>query len=129
LPRPAQKTPDPRARRRRGLGLSPAADLSQVRSPNMPRLDIEAQRLVPGLGVCIIRIEPERQLAFLRGCEGGRHPRRLVLKPARAPPQKQNPANGTRAGRQPGNVRAGSLASPVEWVLGLPLGSWIYERC
>jgi hypothetical protein len=25
-------------------------------------------------------------------------------------------------GREAGNVRAGSLATPVEWVLGLPLG-------
>jgi hypothetical protein len=60
----------------------------------------------------------------LRGCEGGYPPRRLVLKPAREPPQKQKPANGTRAGRQAMYARAHwlALASPVEWVLGIPLG-------
>jgi hypothetical protein len=60
---------------------------------------------------------------FLRGCEGGGYPRRLALKPARAPPQKPEVKAGQRyQGREAGNVRAGSLASPVEWVLGLPLG-------
>jgi hypothetical protein len=57
---------------------------------------------------------------FLRGCEGGYPPRRLVLKLARAPPQKQKPANGTSAGRQAMYARD-HWRAPLSGFLAFPL--------
>jgi hypothetical protein len=73
-----------------------AAGLSQVRSPNMPRLVFTGlRRGVPPASICTKTSQGNTPEAK----SGQRH-----------------------QGREAGNVRAGSLASPVEWVLGLPLG-------
>jgi hypothetical protein len=83
---------------------------SDLQTPNTPNWNIywglETGALVHGL--------------FLRGCEGGRHPRRLALKPAQEPPRTEKPANGTRAGRQAMYARA-HWRAPLSGFLAFPL--------
>jgi len=58
---------------------------------------------------------------FFAGLRRGSPPASIGTKtsPGTTPEVK---AGQRHQGREAGNVRAGSLASPVEWVLGLPLG-------
>jgi hypothetical protein len=106
MPRGAKNTPDRRARHRRGLVLSPAADLSQTDLQTCP--------------YWIFRLRDWCTGCFFAGLRRGSPPAPIGTKtsPGTTPEVK---AGQRHQGRETGNVRAGSLASPVEWVIGLSL--------